>query len=102
MLIGGMVHHQIHHLLLARRQVIEALAELVGLCAVAPGRKIGLDRGLHRVQQDLFLDGLWLRSLTNIPPTRSNLVNVVINGHSVNYSVPLSATIRSVASGLTG
>jgi len=52
-------------------------------------------------QVDLFLDGLWLRSLTNIPPTRSNLVNVVINGHSVNYSVPLSATIRSVASGLT-
>jgi uncharacterized protein (TIGR03790 family) len=51
-------------------------------------------------QVDLFLDGLWLRSLTNMPPTRSNLVNVVIDGHSVNYFVPLNATIKSVATGL--
>jgi hypothetical protein len=56
----------------------------------------------HPVQQvDLFLDGLWLQTLTNIPPTRNNVLNVVINGHSVNYQVPMNATIKSVATGLT-
>jgi len=57
------------------------------------------DRPVQQV--DLFLDGLWLQTLTNIPPTRSNLVNVVINGQSVNYLVPLNATVQTVASGLT-
>src|SRR5262249_47001810 len=46
-------------------------------------------------QVDLFLDGLWLRTLTNIAPTRSNLLNVTINGQSANYLVPLGATIKS-------
>jgi len=58
--------------------------------------------GNHPVQQlDLFLDGLWLQTLTNAVPTRSNLLNVTINGQSVNYLVPLNATIKSVTSGLT-
>jgi len=51
----------------------------------------------HPIQQvDLFLDGLWLQTLTNIPPTRSNLLNVTINGQPVNYLVPLNAAIKSV------
>src|SRR5262249_40901617 len=59
--------------------------------------------GAHPVQQvDLFLDGLWLQTLTNLPPTRSNLLNVTINGQSMNYLVPLNATLKSVTTGLTG
>jgi len=52
-------------------------------------------------QVDFFLDGRWIQTLTNLPPARSNLLNVVINGHSVNYLVPLNATIKSVTSGLS-
>jgi uncharacterized protein (TIGR03790 family) len=56
---------------------------------------------LHPVQQvDLFLDGNWLQTVTNIPPRQGNVLNVTLNGHSMNYTVPASATIKSVASGL--
>jgi hypothetical protein len=57
----------------------------------------------HPVQQvDLFLDGVWFQTLTNLPPARSNLLTVAINGHPMTYSVPLGATIKSVASNLAG
>src|SRR5882724_10554120 len=56
----------------------------------------------HPVQQiDLFLDGLWFQTITNIGPTRSNLLNVTLNGQSMSYLIPLNATIKSVASNLT-
>jgi uncharacterized protein (TIGR03790 family) len=51
-------------------------------------------------QVDLFLDGLWLQTLTNIPPAGTNLLTVIINGHPVPYLVPLNATIKSVTRGL--
>ena len=56
----------------------------------------------HPVQQvDLFLDGLWLQTLTNLPPRPFNKLYVTINGYSTNYTVPANATIKSVASNLT-
>jgi uncharacterized protein (TIGR03790 family) len=56
----------------------------------------------HPVQQvDLFLDGTWLQTLTNLPPARSNLLNVTINGQAMSYLVPLNTTIKSVTSNLT-
>ncbi len=56
----------------------------------------------HPVQQiDLFLDGTWLQTLTNLPPARSNLLNVTINGLAMSYLVPLNTTIKSVTSNLT-
>ena len=51
-------------------------------------------------QVDLFLDGKWLQTLTNIPPAASNMLYVSINGCATNYLVPSNATIKSVASGL--
>ena len=51
-------------------------------------------------QVDLFLDGKWLQTLTNIPPAAGNLLYVTINGCTTNYLVPSNATIASVASGL--
>ena len=56
----------------------------------------------HPVQQvDLFVDGTWLQTLTNIAPRQNNILNVTLNGTSMNYTVPASATIKSVATGLT-
>jgi uncharacterized protein (TIGR03790 family) len=52
-------------------------------------------------QVDLFLDGTWLQTLTNIPPAAGNQLYVTINGCTTNYTVPTNATIKSVASGLT-
>jgi uncharacterized protein (TIGR03790 family) len=51
-------------------------------------------------QVDLFLDGAWLQTLTNIPPAAGNQLYVTINGCVTNYTVPTNATIKSVASGL--
>ena len=53
-------------------------------------------------QVDLFLDGTWLQTLTNIPPAAGNKLYVTINGSVTNYTVPTNATIKSVASGLAG
>ncbi|MCX6926526.1 MAG: TIGR03790 family protein, partial [Verrucomicrobia bacterium] len=55
----------------------------------------------HPIQQvDLFVDGTYVRTLTNIPPSQSNSLFVTIRGQSVTYSVPANATIRSVTADL--
>jgi uncharacterized protein (TIGR03790 family) len=56
----------------------------------------------HPVQQvDLFLDGIFLQSVTNIAPTANNIIYVTINGFPTNYTIPASASIKSVTSNLT-
>lgn len=52
-------------------------------------------------QVDLFLDGKWLQTLTNIAPRQNNVLTVSLDGHAINYTVPASATLKSVAAGLT-
>jgi uncharacterized protein (TIGR03790 family) len=48
----------------------------------------------HPIQKvDLFLDGTWLQTLTNIPPVAGNQLYVTINGCTTNYLVPGNATI---------
>ncbi|HEY2952287.1 MAG TPA: TIGR03790 family protein [Verrucomicrobiae bacterium] len=55
----------------------------------------------HPLQQvDLFVDGLRFQTLTNIAPRQNNVLNVTLNGRSMNFTVPASATIQSVASGV--
>jgi uncharacterized protein (TIGR03790 family) len=57
---------------------------------------------LHPLQQiDLFVDGTFAETLTNIPPAAGNKLYVTINGFTTNYTVPSGATILSVASNLT-
>ena len=51
-------------------------------------------------QVDLFLDGKFAQTLTNIPPHPNNLLYVTINGVPTNYTVPANASLKSVASGL--
>jgi uncharacterized protein (TIGR03790 family) len=56
---------------------------------------------IHPVQQvDLFVDGTFLQTLTNIPPQNNNVLYVTLNGYPTNYTVPAGATILSVASNL--
>lgn len=56
----------------------------------------------HRpVQQvDFFLDGQWMRTLTNLPPSSNNILYVTLNGFPTNYPVPANANLSSVASNL--
>ena len=59
--------------------------------------------GLHPVQQvDLFLDGVWLHTITNITPCPGNVLSVAINGSTTSYTVPSGAGIDTVAAGLAG
>ena len=56
----------------------------------------------HPVQQvDLFVDGTFAQTLTNIPPQANNVLYVTLNGYPTNYTVPAGATIGSVVSNLT-
>jgi hypothetical protein len=56
----------------------------------------------HPVQQvDLFLDGTFLQTVTNIPPTANNIIYVTVNGFPTNYTIPAGASIKSVTSNLT-
>jgi len=51
-------------------------------------------------QVDLFLDGKWLRTLTNIAPRQGNVLTATIYGQPIRYTVPAGATLNSVAGGL--
>jgi uncharacterized protein (TIGR03790 family) len=56
----------------------------------------------HPLQQiDLFADGNWLRTITNLPPCTGDVLRVTLNGQAMSYMVPTNATIASVAGNLT-
>jgi uncharacterized protein (TIGR03790 family) len=53
----------------------------------------------HPVQQvDLFVDGNWFETVTNIEPATGNTISVTLNGNVATYTVPANATIQSIAS----
>lgn len=55
----------------------------------------------HPLEQvDLFVDGKWWSTLTNIAPHQNNTLTVTLNGHATTYTVPGSATIKSVTTGV--
>lgn len=55
----------------------------------------------HPLQEvDLFLDGIWLQTVTNIPPTQGNTVTAVVNGYTNHWTVGANENIRSVTSNL--
>jgi uncharacterized protein (TIGR03790 family) len=56
---------------------------------------------VHPIQEiDLFVDGLYFQTITNIPPRTNNVLSVTINGFPTNFTVPAGSTIKSVASNL--
>ncbi|MGH7981316.1 MAG: TIGR03790 family protein, partial [Limisphaerales bacterium] len=55
----------------------------------------------HPLQQvDLFVDGVYYTTLTNIPPAAGNVITANVNGYPTTYTVPENATLSTVASGL--
>jgi uncharacterized protein (TIGR03790 family) len=57
--------------------------------------------GNHPLQQvDLFVDGVYFSTLTNLAPCAGNLLTVTLNGYPIAYTVPANSTLSTVASGL--
>ena len=55
---------------------------------------------LPLAQADLFVDGTFFQTMTNLPPSAGNLLSVTLNGHIVNYTVRTNATLAAAAKGL--
>ena len=49
---------------------------------------------------DLFVDGTFFETMTNLPPVAGNAVSATLNGYTGTYTVPANATPASVAAGL--
>ena len=51
-------------------------------------------------QIDLFIDGKYFQTLTNVGPRPGNVLTVWLNGYPVSYTVPGNATIAGITSDL--
>ena len=57
---------------------------------------------LPLAQVDLFLDGTFVQTVTNLLPSPGNVLSAALNGFTVNYAVPSNATVASVTAALAG
>ena len=55
---------------------------------------------LPLAQADLFVDGTFFQTMSNLPPAAGNVLSVVLNGNTVNYTVPANASLAVIATGL--
>ena len=55
---------------------------------------------LPLAQADLFVDGTFFQTMTNLPPAAGNILSAKLNGFTINYTVPTNATLAAVATGL--
>jgi uncharacterized protein (TIGR03790 family) len=55
---------------------------------------------LPLARADLFVDGTFFKTMTNLPPSAGNVFTATVNGHVINYIVPANATLATAASGL--
>ena len=51
-------------------------------------------------QVDLFVDGKYFQTLTNIAPQAGNVLTVILSGLNLSYTVPANATLATVASNI--
>jgi uncharacterized protein (TIGR03790 family) len=58
------------------------------------------DAGHPLEQVDLFVDGNYFSTLTNLAPGPGNLLTATLNGYPVTYTVPTNSTLGTIASGL--
>ena len=49
---------------------------------------------------DLFVDGTYFQTLTNLPPAAGNVLSAIVNGYTNTYTVPTNATLAGLATGL--
>jgi uncharacterized protein (TIGR03790 family) len=55
----------------------------------------------HPVQQiDLFVDGKFYQTVTNLGPSPGNQLTLTLQGYPVSYTVPANATVATVVTGL--
>lgn len=74
-------------------------AVLSGTVVLSPAfTAAATDLPLARV--DLFVDGTYFATLTNLPPAAGNELSIVLNGDAITYTVPAAATPATVAAGL--
>ena len=71
---------------------------LSGLAPLSLG--FAAPKALTLQQIDLFVDGKYLVTLTNVPPAAGNVLNLALNGYPVTYTVPANASLGLVATGL--
>ncbi len=74
-------------------------AGLSGQATLAPGFSAA-DTNLPLGRVDLFMDGRFLQTMTNLPPAAGNVLSVTLNDFTAYYTVPANATVASVAAGL--
>ena len=55
---------------------------------------------LPLARADLFVDGTFFQTMTNLPPAGGNVLSVTLNGPTINYTVPTNATLATAAAGL--
>ena len=55
---------------------------------------------LPLARADLFVDGTFFQTMTNLPPAAGNILSATLNGTTVNYTVPTNATLAKAAAGL--
>jgi uncharacterized protein (TIGR03790 family) len=58
------------------------------------------DTNLPLAQVDLFVDGGFVQTVTNLPPSAGNILSVTIGGVTVNYTVAGGDSLGSAAFGL--
>ena len=51
-------------------------------------------------QVDLYVDGTYFTTLTNLAPRPGNMLTLAINGYPITYTVPTNSTLNAVATGL--
>jgi uncharacterized protein (TIGR03790 family) len=61
---------------------------------------LAADANLPLAQADLFVDGCFVATVTNISPTPGNRLFVTVGGNTVSYTVTNGDTLESVALGL--
>ena len=61
---------------------------------------IAVATNLPLVQADLFVDGTFFQTMTNLPPAAGNVLSATLNGFTINYTVPTNATLAAAAAGL--
>jgi hypothetical protein len=58
------------------------------------------DKSRPLQQADLFVDGAYFQTITNLAPAAGNILNLTLNGYAANCIVPTNATLNSLAAAL--
>jgi uncharacterized protein (TIGR03790 family) len=75
-------------------------AVLSGQAELPPAVFTGAETNLPIGRVDLFIDGAYARTLTNIAPAEGTTLSLTVNGITNEYAVPADSTLFSVTKGV--